>query len=624
MLFFIALVIFLFFGIQVVFSSQKVSGWVKSAVTNYVFKGFEKENINIEFEKAQSTVLGSFSYPLGIRIKNLKIEFKKDCDLYEGSFKVVVLPLHFMTAIQKKVELGLVRISDGTFKVINICPLKESAKTFKETFLTSNDAEEKFIKIIKKISNLDLSMLKDDSNKLRFLGVLMYNFKFYFGIEKEFFLDRFKILFGTGELVAGGEWASKLISSEGISEVTGSLKISEKTIKMKTNFKEKEGRLSVQAFIFRKNKDEINDLARFNIIVNDFPLSIASRFKEFSLAGLNLRKTWINLDSIVKVFSEKIFVSVNEFKTHGDFGDLELKANGLQALWSKHKKDFNWTQSRKAEIKLSDVFLEKIISIRPKKKVQGVLGEFGKFNAFLILENLSELKGDFEMKDFSILFRSMGKSAYQNAKYARGKLEFIFNKKLFFVLNEIDLVGGDFEGLIGLEYSYVDKNLYAKFEIPHLKLNSTISKELFKIKFKEKLEINGQGQVLKSVFTGGKLGEKQHLGNLRFMLKSSAVDLEKWGLLNVIINCALNGLELKCRLGAKELNLSEKFLKKSKILKDSYKKVKSDSFSYKEGVLLFNLKNQNSNLFFHWTKEEGLSLYPNGYDKASIKAKDLD
>ncbi len=617
----IALVIFFIVGIRTVFSSQKIGDWVETAVTNYILEGFQKENINIEFEKAQTTVLGSISYPLGIRIKNLKIEFKKDCDLYEGSFKTVVLPLHFMKVIRKEIELGLVRISDGTFKVVDTCFLKENVKHSKKTPMKPNDVEEKFTKIIKKISHLDLSMLKDSSNKLRFLGVLIYNFKFYFGVEKEFFLDRFKILLGTGELVAGGEWTAKLISPEGVAELTGSFKASEQTIKMRANLKEKEGRLSVQASILRKNTDE---LAQFNVTVSDFPLSIVSRFKKFNLAGLNLRKTWINLNLNLKVFNEKIFVNVDEFKTHGDFGNLELKANGFQALWSSGDKDFKWTQFKKAEIKLSDISLEEIIGIKPKKKARGVFGEFGKLNAFLTLENLSELKGDFEMKDFSILFRSMGESAYQNAKHARGKLGFIFDKKLFFILNEVDLVDGDFEGFIGLEYSYIDKNLYTKFEIPYLKLNAAIFEELFKIKFRDKLEINGEGQALKTVFTGGKLTEKKPLGNLHFILESSSVDLEEWGLLSVRANCTLNGSELQCKLQAKELNFSKKLLKKLKVLKSFYEEVKSDSFAYKEGILLFNLKNKNSNLFFRWTKEQGLSLYPNGYDKASIRLRNLD
>ncbi len=615
------IIIFLVVGIQLVFSTDKVSGLVRSSISEFEIEGFEKEDIKIEFEKAQVTVLGSFSYPFGIRIKKLNVELKKDCKKYHGAFETVVLPLHLMKAMDKEIELGLIRLSSGDFKVSNECDSTKIAKKSDKKALKKS-SEKKIIKVIEKISKFDLSIVKNSSDELRFLGILIYDVGFQIDEGKEFVVDRFKALLGTGELVAGGEWSSKLVFPEGITDITGNFKVSEKAVTAEVRLKEKEGRLGVNGHISRGELAEQQDLAQFEVVIKDFPLSIASRFKEFNLAGMNLRKTWLDLDAGVKIFQEKIFFNINSFKTHGDFGDLELGGDGFQALWTRGGE---WVQPRKAEVKLSEISLEKIIAINPKKKARGVFSEFGKFNAFLSFENLNSLSGDFETKDFSILFRSMGKAAYQKAKYARGKLGYILDEKLFFILDEVDLIDGDFEGFIRLDYSYADKALNTKFDMPHFKLNPKISEGLFKMKIEEDLKIYGEGQVKKSVFVDSESDQEAiSSGNLQFMLKTSKVDFKHWDLSNVSVNCGLDESELKCKVGADSLQFSDSLLKESGAFKKKYGRVDSEEFSYKDEKLLFNLKSSDSKLLFDWTREEGLSLYPNGYGGRAVKTRQLD
>lgn len=633
-LLFILLVIFFPVGIRLMFPQEKVSGWVRAAISKVEVEGVEGRDVKIEFDRAQTTVLGSISYPFGVRIKNLSVEIKKNCKLFKGKFGTVVLPFHFRKAVRKKIELGLVRLQDGSFEVSNFCegtPLQkvqlesEKAVLKPKVVRSKKHFEEQLVKAFSSVATVDLSFLKTDSGDLRSKGLLVYDFSINVGEGKELLVDRFKVLFGKGDLLARGEWSSELILPEGVSGVTGEFQVSKNLVDIKARLKEKEGLLSINLSIPRRELGEDRNLLLGNLemTVKDFPLSIISRFKKLKLAGLNLRKTWVNLNVKMGASLDKISVDVEELKAHGNFGSLELGRKGLGLLWGGGKA--KWSQPEKAEFKLSEVILEEIISINPKKRVRGVFGEFGKFNAFLTFENLNSLNGDFETKDFSVLFRSMGKAAYQKAKRARGRLGYVIDEKLFFVLDEVDLVEGAFEGFIKLEYDFANKFLHTKFDIGHFRLNPQILKELFKIEIMEGFQVLGEGQSLRRAFTEeDKVKKRTSRGKLQFMLKSTEVKFSQWGLTDIAANCGLDESELKCSLSAEALSFSDKLSGAIKMTKKYHKNLRTQSFLYKNQKLEFDLGNKESKIYFDWTKSEGLGVYPKGYSGISIKTRSLD
>ncbi len=638
----ILLVLFFTVGTQFIFSSQKVSGWVKTAVSKVKIEGVEEEGLKVTFDKAQVTVLGSLSYPIGVRIKNLKIEVTKGCETLKGQIGTVVVPFHFRKALKEKLSLGLVRLSNSRFETSNTCAVgnllqeKKLNEVVQEGFANSDKKmvssgkapiEKRVIQFLEKISRINMSFVKTESGDLRSEGLLIYDLHFKIDEEKELLVERFKVLLGKGDLVARGEWNSELILPEGVSSLFGEFKISKDLVEAKLSAKEKEGRLELSLHVPRRESlEEKEGVANLNFKARDFPLSIASRFKKFKLAGLNLRKTWIDLDFETKVSLHRIEAVVSKFKAHGDFGGLNLGVEGLKASWADISLGKGtWRQFAPSEFKLSDVSLEEIISLNPKKRVRGVFGEFGKFSAFLKFENLNSLSGEFETKDFSIRFRSMGKAVYQKARHARGRLGYVIDEKLFFILDEVDLVEGAFEGFIKLEYKFTEKLLHTKFDVSHFRLNPKIPEDLFNIKIKEGIQIFGEGQALKTAFTEG-LSTKEHVspGNLQFMLKAEGVDFKHWSLSGVAANCGLDESELKCSLSSEELKLSEGFAQKAKIKKRSYENLRTKNFSYENQKLLFDLGNHDSQFFFEWTKKEGLGFYPNGYEGLSVKTRKLD
>lgn len=618
-------------GTQLIFSPQKVSKWVKKAVMNLEIRGFAKEDIKITFDKAQTTVVGSLSHPVGIRVKNLVVELNKGCEQYIGVFDRVVVPFHLSKAFKKEIDLGLIRLSGGAFTKSNTCapdPVAETAPVVyaktKAKRKTKKQFEQRWIRAVQRLSELELSFVKNESDNVSLEGVLIYDFKINLNEDSEnfLFIERLKTLFGSGDVIARSDVDATLNFNGGETNVEGNIKAHQEFLSLNLELKEKEGSVKIKSTVYKATA-EASFRGETKIEVSNLPLSIVSRFQKLKLIGLNLRKTWLNFTVDIKTNDRSLNANLTSFQTAGDFGSLLLASDQLSASWSLSKT--KWSQKNPVEVKLNEISIGDIVAVKSRKKARGVFGDFGKFSAFLKLTDFKNLKGEFETKDFSVLFRSMGKSAYQKAKSATGLIDYTIDEKLSFSLNSVEFVEGGFEGLIKLNYNFNTKNLTTTFKVPHLKLNDSISKGLFNFKLTDGFEISGNGVMSKNMFMEKDEQNAKRTGKLFFKLKTKEVKFKNLEMSGFQSDCNLSVSLLNCDLLLENMEVSQKFAEITKLKSLKYKKLKSRDLSFQHNELKFSLQNNTGADFkFYWEKERGLLITPPGVGGQAVSLRDLD
>jgi hypothetical protein len=257
--------------------------------------------------------------------------------------------------------------------------------------------------------------------------------------------------------------------------------------------------------------------------------------------------------------------------------------------------------------KLQDIDFFKVLSLRPQKKFSRFFGDFGKFNAIVDFKSTEVFEGDFETKDFSVLLRSMGKKVYQKVKFARGSLSFEKRKKLSFALEELALKDGDFEGFLKFDYDYTKKNIYADFDLSHLRFAPEITKGLFNVDLVGNLELKGKGFVSKKNLTS-RTSSKTINGELDIQISSEGVASKHWGFKKMKSDCSMVQSKFNCKLGVGEFFLSEALSEKMKASSQKFTDLKSREFSFQNKKLVLKLRNSRADFDFDWSPRKGLMI----------------
>lgn len=610
---------------QVFFSSKIVSSHVEEVLLKSKLK---EKGIEVSFSKASATFVGSFSHPIGIRIRGLNLSFVSSCKKYELKSETLVLPFHLKKLINNKISLGLLRLSDADFQVEENCGSKAvaSSERKKRAKKSKKSLEGKILKFVQKIQKSNLLPLKNKESEFKYAGLLIYDLKIPFK-GGYYFIQRFKTLFGSGDVEAKGEWRSSL-SFENTKEasgkkpskidVRGEFSYAKELIKSEITLKEKESLIDIKLSIPRVKTDLVRKETQALVSLKTVPLSFFSKLQKLKLAGLNLRKTWVDADFSLGVNKDSLYLRPEGFKAYGDFGSVEMGHSQPLFKWTAFS---DWVLKEKTQFKFHDIDFFNVLSLNPQKKVSHFFGDFGKFDASVDLKSMKLFEGDFETKNFSILVRSMGKKVYQKVSFARGSLRFSNDKMLSFSLEEMGLENGDFEGFIKFDYDYATKEIKTNFDLTHLRFDPKITKQLFQVDVAGNLKLEGRGFISKSKLT--RKNSKDFAGSLNFEISSEGLAAKHWGLKKIATKCVMKQSDLGCDLNIGKLFLSEKLTDKLSLQEQNFSNLMSKTFAFKDKNLELKLSNRQSDFNFQWSRKKGLLLTsPVSKETVSLRALD--
>lgn len=608
-------------SIQIIFSEKKVEGWAQAFIDKNISQYHSQINqVKVTFEKANITFLASFRYPIGLRVRGLRLDLKSSCHNLSGRLETLVVPLHFRKALQKKMDLGMVRLSGGTFDLEENCKESspEGASSSLEKANRGKRLNRKISKILEQVQKYIFKQVLHVKESVRYKGFLFYDLKLKNSKrDYVFHLGRFKSLFGLGELRASGEWSSSLLFKDETTYLKGNFKAYNSHVFFQSNFKEKEAEVFSTLVLSHDKKGE--PLLKGNIKIANLPLTSLSRFYSIPLDGLNLRKTWVkgNMDFSLSR-KEKIFFLKN-LSGHGDFGLVESRSP-VKLYWSDEKKE--WQQEDIAEIKIKDFNLKEALTVEARKKLSSVLGDFGKLNAYLEVKNLNKAEGDFEVSDVLVLFRSMGKYAKQFVSFARGTFSFEFKKKLTFDIKEAGLKEGDFDGLLQASYDYKSERINLRYNIEDLLLNQDIYQLLFGLRKVEGLKIEGKASFFKSSF----YSRSKRTQGAEFKIFLSSLEAPHWSFKNIGAACSYYmDLSAQCSLLSGEMSLSKSVQELLGLARAKFDNVKTKKFQFENKSLQLEWQHPNlkSSLKTSWTKSEGGRFYLTGSQTKVVNLRDL-
>lgn len=590
-------------GTQIIFSSEKVEGWIRSGIDSA-----ELENIKIDFSKARTTWTGSLRYPFGVRINNVSFIKVKTCKNVSVNFKSLVIPFSIYQAINKKTEIGIIRGYEGRHKTTPTCLKEEELNESDESrvnqskgiggVINKSYVEEKVTNFL--FSLQDIEPLEDRENfKIR--GFLFNDIQLLKSMHKNFEhslnIERLKlgvISFKNYEGQWQGNYLIKHIDDKKSYKIkiSGGLEIKKNIAHVYLSGRKKEGvlNLELKTPIFEKSDKKPFTKIEFE----NFPVSSLA-----DILGLNLklpiekqRASWF--DCLITSSFKEMSISVKSSlcSVKGDLGFYNL-TTGADFSWSK----YNWSFNRGLKIKISDVLLDDIYPAFGGSGPIGVFGDFGRLSIDLNLMDFDSAYAEFELKDFSILFRSKGVSAFQKGNSARGTGALITKEKFEFSVEEIDLEKGEFEGTVEGVVDLSKDELELDVEIPHLVLNPLIAKKLFQADLGF-FELVGEGRF----------NYRKSLQDLKLSLGFNEVISKQWKLGPTKIPCIILNKVLDCTFKVDSLELSKAVAKKLEIKNKEFLNL-FGSLNYYKKSLEVKAKNKESrdDLFkVSWSKDLGL------------------
>lgn len=579
-------IVFLSISIQLVLSEKRVNQWVSKIVNKQNAKYSEgKLKIKIEYKTASPALNASLVSPLALRVKGLKLDIESECYRLTGVFGTVFLPLNLKKIINKNIDIGHTRFSDGKFKIYPTC---ESRGPVQAVSLPSPKVKKKNLEaeLIKKVQAVDFQkILNARGENFNISGILAYNIKVEY---EESFLDveRLKLRFSKESAIA--DWTSSVKIKDFSAELNGEAFSSINKMQADISLKKKESNISLKAILVKEEgENKLSTLFQ----VSNTPLSFVNRIKDIGIKGLDTRRTWLSFDFNTEINKTKILGKINNAKLYGDFGSLGLSSADL--TWNNNK----WSLIKSSEISIDAVKIENLFDSSDLEKVKSVFGSLGILNANLNIESFKNINGPFEISDLAIFFRSMGKKLIQNVDSIKGKIEYLDKEKRIIRMHfdEYEISGGELVGDLIFTYDVKSKFLSSKIDINKFISSNEVIKNLFElVEPIEIFDMVGSGEYQPKI--------KENL-NFKFTIKK--LIRKNIQVIEPQFDCVLKE-NLNCRLSFNEMTFS-KALKESLNLKETFsiKNTKNAKLIFEKGVLEINLP---GSIKVNWSSAKGSSV----------------
>ena len=620
----IFIIIIMAIGTQLVFSPKKVTGWVREGLAKSGLKSeLDKADLSVSFTKAQTTLTGSIFFPVGVRIKNLKILSDNGCKKSETVFSSVVVPFSISKAFEGKLSLGRVKLSQGLTEEIDLCPPKE-VTNFVEAEeqveapienLSSLKAKDRIKNINDKIVDIVSRYQSTKRSYQKISGVLIYDWMIKpKSLDMVFNIKRLKFATGEGELSLRGEWDSELEYEGHKIDINGDLKVFPESFNLTSVLEYKEGRMSL-AYEKQKEKNSIFETSAENIPVS-LVFSLFNNKYETLLSPTFLRSSWITFKSKTE-FNEKLITTISplKVKSEGD-GLAQLTSETVAIYW---KNSFGWALEKPSRFLFTSFKALDLLSLKDQEEIKKIMPEFGEFNSVLELSEDLTVKGEFEAKRQSFLLRSMGQSGYQMINSSVGNYRFESSKDFEINISQIRLEKGEFEG--DINYLVSGDQAVVKANISLLKLNSNLWKRAFNLKELGDMSLNGSLSL-------SKVNENDKPEVIsEFKLSLQKIKNSIWSLTDLNFKCAFSEL-LSCNFNFKDFELSGKL--KSYVSKNSYGRYfqgvsNKGELTFENKILNFKVYAQKSNtetpLMLNWSENIGTVL--NFGEGVEIKVREI-
>ncbi len=590
-------------GTGLIFSPDKVSTWIKKGLNSADIKGLE-----VEFERAKTTWTGSFRHPFGVKITGVELKLKKnECKTQKVNFKSLIIPFSITQALNKKVELGVLKAYGGSLSSDVTCVKsvldkeKDSSKEkSKKNLELENRIENKILDFVLNLQEIK-ALEQRESFSLR--GVLISDFEVFSsehkGNEHSLYIDRIKvgvISLDTFEGELQGAYAVKELETQKKHNIKlkGDFNIDNGSASFKIDGRKKEG---IFALEFKAPFWKSSDKKPFaKITFKDFPVSSV-----VDIFGLDLkfskekkRASWLNCNLTSSFKSESISLKSSSCFIKGNLGNYNI-TSGLDLDWEDKKR---WVLNKAIDVKISNVFLGDIYPVFGRRGPNGIFGEFGKLNIDLSVVSFDSAYAEFELRDFTILFRSKGVSSFQRGKSARGTGAIVSKDKFEFSIEEMDLENGEFEGSINGVFDLTKSEFELNFEIPHILLNPKIGKKLFQTEIGF-FELNGEGRF----------NYKDSLQDVKIVFGFDEIKSKNWGLNKVKMPCVILNKTMDCRYSLTSLSLSQEVLNSLNLEDEAVFSNLKGSLNYYKRKLLIEARKENEKnnlLKASWTQDVGL------------------
>jgi|GEM_PF-6562828 len=478
----IFVIIILAVGTQLVFSPQKVTSWVRKGLEDTGLKDKLREaQINIEFEKAQTTLTGSLLYPIGIRLTDTHFSADRGCKSYDTDFKSVVVPFGIVQLIKGEFKIGSLRFNKGQTTLTDSC--LESRKTTKslDVKTANHHLEDKLIDFTKLFKEFFETVNSKDNFFNKISGALVYDWSYTFKSKSKskdkdvkLFIERLKIYSFEKELNFKSEAKGHLSFKKDKVGFHADLAVFEDNITLTSELKYKEGSLFINNFYQKDQKPELK------LSVEHLPLSILTSVFDLEAVVSKdfLRSSWLTSEQKITFADEGLTLETAAFDVETEDGKIQLSTQDLKATWLRDKK--RWSIETPAKIALTKFKALDLLNVKLRKELKKVFNDFGEFDVSLNIKKDFSLDGTFTSKKQSVFLRSQGRVGVQNIISSKGQFDLDTSKNFTLTLNHVELEEGEFKGKI--VFSKNRKKTVIKPSILELKFNPGLWKDVFELK----------------------------------------------------------------------------------------------------------------------------------------------
>jgi hypothetical protein len=424
---------------QIYFSPQRVQAFLDKTLST-------KEDIKIDFSKAQISFSGSLTPFFAIKISDVKLFHQSCVESYELNAPYLLIPFSIFKAFNKKLSLGYIKAGEINLTVkdsAGLCPDSPTVEKPLISKINDIDSEKSFEVVFAKIKTV--------FKNLR--GFRIVKFKYHeIKVEKEssILINNIRISYNKKDksIYTYNEFEFQPASFN----LPGALPKNSLNIKIKSTLSYDNG-FSFQANarhlegvfeISSKPQKTINDYD-VEVKVKDLPLSFLGFFKDINFLNfINAHRVWYNSVAVINL---KNFFSPQDSQVFLRFNNLEIYGPVLKAFASNFKvqaypepkiiKDIQW--------RLDSLNLNGLVSSEKLSKLRGVVDEFGVLKGSGKILTTGELFFEGLLKDSSFIFSMNGKKALQKLKQANLNINYSY-PTLNLELDNILLQGGSFEG----------------------------------------------------------------------------------------------------------------------------------------------------------------------------------